>query len=162
MRHIPRLVVEEHNQNLRKPITPEEVDQAVQEMPNGMAPEPDGFTLDLFKSYWDVVKQDIYDIVEDSRKYSYVLKALNSTFITLIPKEKEARTPDRFRPIALCNVVYKIISKVIENRLKPLLPIIISKEQLGFVEGRKILDNIIHAHEIIHSLKSRKKASMII
>jgi hypothetical protein len=131
-------------------------------MPNGKAPGPDGFTVDFFKACWDVVKQDIYDIVEDSRRSSSILKALNSTFITLIPKENEARTPDRFRPIALCNMVYKIISKVIENRLKPLLPILISKEQSGFVEGRKILDNIIHAHEIIHSLKSRKKAGMII
>ena len=66
LRHIPILVVEEHNQNLRKPITPEEVDQAVQEMPNEKAPRPDGFTMDLFKACWEVVKQDIYDIVEDS------------------------------------------------------------------------------------------------
>jgi hypothetical protein len=86
---------------------------------------------------------------------------MNSTFITLIPKENEARTLDRFILIALCNVVSKIISKVIANSLKPLLPIIISKEQSGFVEGKKILDNIIEAHEIIHSLKSRKKTGMI-
>jgi hypothetical protein len=85
--------------------------------------------VDFFKACWDVVKHDIYGIVEDSRCSSSILKALNSTFITLIPKENEARTPDRFRPIALCNVVYKIISKVIANRLKPLLPILISKEQ---------------------------------
>jgi len=73
--------------------------------------------------------------------------------ITLIPKENEARTPDRYRPIALRNVVYKIISKVIANRLKPLLPTLISQEQAGFMEGRQIMDNIIHAHELIHTLK---------
>jgi hypothetical protein len=87
------LVTEEHNQNLRKPISPEEVDQAVQEMPNGKAPGPDGFTVDFFKSCWDVVKHDIYGIVEDSRHSASILKALNSTFITLIPKENEVRTP---------------------------------------------------------------------
>jgi hypothetical protein len=148
--------------NLNKPISPEEVDQVIQEMPNGKAPGPDGFTADFFKACWDVVKYDIYGIVEDSRCSASILKALNSTLITLIPKENEARTPDRFRPITLCNVVYKIISKVIANRLKPLLPILISKEQSGFVEGRKIMDNIILAHEIIHTLKSRKKSGMII
>ena len=70
--------------------------------------------------------------------------------------------PDRFRPIALCNVVYKIISKVIANRLKPLLPTLVSKEQNGYVERRKILNNIIQAHEVVHSLKSNKQAEMII
>jgi hypothetical protein len=59
--------------------------------------------------------------------------------------------------IALCNVVYKIILKFITKRLNPLLSILISKKQLGFVEGRKIMDNIILAHEIIHTLKIRKK-----
>eukprot|EP00253_Pinus_taeda_P029050 PITA_29050 len=67
-------------------------------------------------------------------------------------------TPDGFRPIALCNVVYKIISKVIANRLKPLLPALISEE----VEGRQILNNIIQAHEVVHSLKRKKQAGMII
>lgn len=71
-------------------------------------------------------------------------------------------TPDSFRPIALCNVVVKIISKIIANRLKPLLPTLVSEEQTGYVEGRKILNNIIQAHEVVHSLKSNKHTSMII
>eukprot|EP00253_Pinus_taeda_P003033 PITA_03033 len=70
-------------------------------------------------------------------------------------------TPNRFRPIALCNVIYKIISKVIANRLKPLQPTLVSEEQTGYVEGRQIL-NIIQAHEIVHSLKNNKQARMII
>ncbi|MCY6524945.1 reverse transcriptase domain-containing protein, partial [Actinobacillus pleuropneumoniae] len=66
-------------------------------------------------------------------------------------------TPDRFRPIALCNVVYKIISKIIANRLKPLLPTLMSEEKTGYVEGRQILNNIIQAHEVVHSLISKRK-----
>jgi hypothetical protein len=89
LRHIPRLVTEEHNINLRKPISLEEVDQVIQEMPNGKSTGPDGFTVDFFKSCWDVVKYDIYGIVEDSRCSASILKALNSTLITLIPKENE-------------------------------------------------------------------------
>ena len=75
-----------------------------------------------------MVKHDIYGVVEDSMQSKSILKALNATMITLILKENEARTLDRYKPIALCNVVYKIISKVIANRLKPLLPTLISQE----------------------------------
>ena len=82
--------------------------------------------------------------------------------ITLIQKENETRTPNLYRPIALCNVVYKIISKVIANRLKPLVPTLISQEQVGFVEGRQIMDNIIHAHELIHTLKIQRRGGIII
>ena len=90
-----------------------------------------------------------------------ILKVLNTSFISLIPKQDNAQTPDRFRPIALCNVVYKIISKVIANRLKPLLPTLVSVEQSGYVEGRQILNNIIQAHEVAHSFLSNRNAGMI-
>jgi hypothetical protein len=65
-------------------------------------------------------------------------------------------------PISLCNVVYKIISKFISNRMKPLLPTLISQEQASFVEGIQIFDNIIHAHEIIHTLKIQRRGGRII
>ena len=129
------LVTEEQNINLNKPIAKEEIDQVVQEMPNGKAPGPDGFTVEFFKACWEVVKHEIYGVVEDSRRSASIFKSLNATMITLIPKESEARTPNRYGPISLCSVVYKIISKVIANRLKPLLPTMISKERTGFVEG---------------------------
>jgi hypothetical protein len=70
--------------------------------------------------------------------------------------------PSQFRPIALCNVIYKIITKVIALRLKPVLPFIISHEQTGYVEGRQILDNILLAHEVIHSLRSTRTPGMLI
>jgi hypothetical protein len=131
-------------------------------MPNGKALGPDGFTVEFFKACWEVVKNEIYGVVEDSRHSASILKVLNATMITLIPKENEASTPNRYRPMELCNVVYNIISKVIANRLKPLIPSLISQEQAGFVEGRKILDNIIHAHELIHMLKPHRRGGMII
>ena len=112
--------------------------------------------MDFYKACWKTVKQDILDVVEDSRRSKKVLKALNASFIALIQKQEKSMTPDGFRPISLCNVVYKIISKVIANRLKPLLPTLISEDQTGYVEGRQILNNIIQAHEVVHSLKSNK------
>ena len=72
-----------------------------------------------------------------------VLPAFNANFITLIPKEEKSLTPKAFCPIALCNVIFKLITKRIANRLEPLLPRLISKEQTGYVEGRQILNKII-------------------
>ena len=71
-------------------------------------------------------------------------------------------TPSGFRPIALCNVIYKILSTIMVNRLKPILPALISPEQTGFVKGRQILDGIITAQEAIHYLRQLKAKGMLI
>ena len=101
-------------------------------------------------------------IVEESRLKKGVLKSFNATFLTLIPKEAGAESPEKYRPIALCNVIYKIISKVIANRLNPLLPVLISPEQSGFVEGRQFLDGVVLVHKVLHSLKSSRIPGMMI
>jgi hypothetical protein len=160
--HIPSLVTSEQNAALTRPITQEEVNQAVKTMPPGKAPGPDGFTTDFFHYCWDLIKHEVWEVIEESRASGLVLPALNATFLTLIPKEERVTNPKQFRPIALCNVIYKIITKVIANRLKPILPFVISKEQAGYVEGRQIMDSVILAHEIIHSLKSTRTPGMLI
>ena len=76
-------------------------------------------------------------------------------FLTLIPKVKNARRVTDFQPISLSNVLYKLIAKVLANRLKPLLPQIISKTQSAFMSERVITDNILIAHEMLHSLKAK-------
>eukprot|EP00253_Pinus_taeda_P012543 PITA_12543 len=161
IKHIPKLVSREDNCNLKKPVTEKEISEVLKKMKNGKAPGLDGFNVDFFKACWNIVKRDIVEIVEDSRQNKTILKALNTSFIALIPKQDNDKTPERYRPIALCNVVNKIISKVGANRLKPLLPTLISGEQTGYVEGRQILDSIIQAHEVVHSLTCNKRARMI-
>jgi hypothetical protein len=104
----------------------------------------------------------VWEVVEESRASGVVLPALNATFHTLIPKEERVTNPKHFRPIALCNVIYKVITKVIATRLKPILPYLISNEQSGYVEGRQIMDSVILAHEVIHSLKSSRTPGMLI
>ena len=77
------------------------------------------------------------------QKDKKVLKAFNATFLSLILKEQGDDSPSKFWPISLCNVVLKIITKVMANRLKPILPELVSVEQSGLVERKKILDGII-------------------
>jgi hypothetical protein len=161
-RHVPSLVTPEQNVGLLRPITIEEVDQALQETPKDKAPGRDGFTSDFFHHCWLLIRTEVWEIIEDSRASGQILQALNATFITLIPKEGQANHPKQFRPIALCNVIYKLLTKVIARRLKPILPTIISPEQSGYVEGRQILDSIILAHEVIHSLQKTKTPGMLL
>lgn len=85
-----------------------------------------------------------------------MLKEINSSFISLIPKTAKPLTATEFRPIVLCNTSYKIISKLIANRMKPLLNQIISPYQSAFIPGRKMSDNITVAHELIHNMRNRK------
>lgn len=66
----------------------EEVEEAVKEIPNVKAPGPDSFTINFYKAYWDIVKTEVWEVGEDSRRFASILKSLNSTFFTLIPKEE--------------------------------------------------------------------------
>lgn len=161
-RLIPRLVSNEKNDLLTKPITLNWVEEAVSQMKEGAAPRPDGFTENFFHHFWGLVKMDMWRMVEDSRVSWRILPALNATFLTLIPKSERADSPDKSKPISLCNVIYKIATKVIANRLKPLLPSLISPEQSGFVEGRQITDGIILVHETLHSIKVRNLPGMMV
>lgn len=128
---------------LLQPISMQEVEDAMAQLKDGKAPGPDGFTANFFHEFWELINTEVWEIVEESRSMHWILPSLTATFIVLIPKGDEPNTPDKFRPIALCNVIYKLISKVLANRLKPLLPFLISPEQTGYVEGRQIMDGII-------------------
>ena len=103
----------------------------------------------------------VWQVVESSRKLGLILHALNATFLTLVPKMDKHADPSNFRPIALCNVIYKIITKIIANRIKNLLPAFIPEIQGGFVKGRHIEENIILVQEAIHSSIHRKEKGMI-
>lgn len=95
-------------------------------------------------------------LVKESQSSKKVLRAINSTFIPLIPKKHKYESFDDFRPILYCNMVYKIIAKTIAHRMKPTLSKIIYEEQFGFLFTRQIHDAISLAKEAIHSIKKGK------
>eukprot|EP00253_Pinus_taeda_P017913 PITA_17913 len=156
-RKIPRLITEEQNTLLLKPISLQEVENAVNSVKASKAPGPDSFTSNFIQHFWELIKWEVWQVVEESHNMRWMYLGLNATFISLIPKSEESNTLDKYRPIALCNIIYKIISEVVALRLKPVLPFIISPEQSGYVEGCQIRDGIILTHEISHSLKHSKK-----
>lgn len=101
-------------------------------------------------------------MVQKSQNTQKIGGSTNSAFLALIPKEKGANIFSKFRPISLCNTGYKLITKIIANRLKPILPKIIPENQGGFIQGRQIVDNFILVQEAIHSSLLRKEQGMAI
>jgi len=96
----------------------------------------------FFLHFFELVGHDLIDVVEETRLRGEVIRPTNSTFLALIPKVNSPDTFSDFRPIALCNLCYKIITKVIARRIRPILSRSLSKEQLGFLKERQILDVI--------------------
>ena len=101
-------------------------------------------------------------MVEESRVLGKVCGSLNSTFVALIPKSDKPSSFAGYRPISLCNLIYKIITKIIAMCLKKGLSLGISDEQFGLLENRQITDAIAIAQESIHSIKVRNKEALVL
>lgn len=114
------------------------------------APGPDGFSGHFFTSCWDIIHLDIFNAVLDFFKLSTLPRAYTSSFLVLIPHGavEKAKAIKDFRPISLCNLIYKIIARLFNDRLASILPLIISENQGAFVKGRNILENISLAQEL--------------
>lgn len=121
------------------------------------APGPDGLPALFYQKYWHIVGNEVSKLVLDVLNNCRDPGDLNCNFIVLIPKGKNPTTPKDFRPISLCNVVMKIVTKTISNRIKVILSDLIDEEHSGFVRGRLITDNALVAMEYFHWLKKKKK-----
>ena len=109
--------------------SPTEIRDAVFSLHADKAPGPDGFSAGFFHTHWETIGADIVREVQEFFETSKLPPSINETFIRLIPKIQNPKTVADYRPIALCNVYYKIVSKILTKRLQPLLPNIISENQ---------------------------------
>lgn len=145
------------NELLSMVFTPEEVDQALAYMHPLKSPGPNGFGASFYEQHWRVVGNEVRHAVLDFLNNGIFDPVINSTYIALIPKLSAASLVSDFRPISLCNVLYKLIAKVLANRLKQVLPSVISEQQSAFVPGRLITDNVFVAYEALHTMNTRMK-----
>jgi exonuclease III len=158
--NLPSLVTEviSVEENVRICTIPDEheIFVAIKELGLNKAPGPDGMTGLFYKTYWPIVKDSVVKSVQSFFKGGFLLKEFNHTNIALIPKVDNPSRVNHFHPISLTNFNYKIISKILSNRFKPLLKKIVSPSQSAFLKGRSIHDNTILAHELFHSMKQKK------
>lgn len=153
--HFPRFVEEEYVEDLNDLVSAEELEGVLKWFKKDKSPGPDGWTIEFYLAFFDVLGQDLLGVVEESRTTGSIYHAINSTFIALIPKSDSPASFDDYRPISLCNCLYKIISKTIANRLRPILSRSIAPQQFSFLESRQIHEAIGLAQEAMHSIWSR-------
>ena len=152
-------VSEEMNARLTAPISPEEIRKAAFSVKGSSAPGEDGLTGVFYQKFWHIVGPQLTVKISCFSSTAVMPDGWNHTQLSLLSKITKPTKMQDLRPISLCSVQYKIISKILCNRLKHILPNIISETQGAFVSGRLISDNILIAHEIVHGLRTNPKVS---
>ena len=133
-----------------------EVRRAITGMGSFKAPGPDSFPTYFFKTYWEIIRDNVWRLVVEAFRVGSLDPSLVETLIVLIPKGEQPVILHDFHPISLCNVVYKVITKVLVNRLRPYLQNIISPLQNSYILGRCAIDNMIVAQEVLHYMHKTK------
>ncbi|KAL0292613.1 UNVERIFIED_CONTAM: hypothetical protein Scaly_2582000 [Sesamum calycinum] len=141
------------------PVTLSEVKEAFFAIDVESAPGPDGYTSAFFRNAWPVIGHAMFQAVGEFFRTGKMLKQINTTLISLIPKVSLPRYVSDFRPIACCNVLYKSITKIIVKRLQQVLPLLIDYSQNAFVPGRSITDNILLAQELMAGYNQKRLPS---
>jgi hypothetical protein len=125
-------VDQEQNDSLMVEVTKEELQKTLHNFQKDKILGSDGLPVEFYSRTFDILGDDLLKTIEYSRTTGQVLSPFNSTFISLILKSDNPQSFDQFHPISLCNNIYKIITKIIENCLKEILVDNISGENLGF------------------------------
>ncbi|KAL4348938.1 hypothetical protein GQ457_17G007600 [Hibiscus cannabinus] len=149
-------ITPEMNEKLNAEFTEEEVKRAFLQINPNKAPGLDGLPASFFRKFWPTLSHDFIKLCLDLLKGRASMVDVNQTVIVLIPKIDSPTLMKHFRPISLCTVVYKTCSKVLVNRMKPLMSCCIAENQSAFVPGRLISDNVIVANELFHYLNGSK------
>ncbi|PWA47507.1 RNA-directed DNA polymerase, eukaryota [Artemisia annua] len=147
--------------SLDAPFSCEEIKKAVWDCGSDKAPGPDGFTFGFFKIFWEVIKEDVFALVRSFQNRRVIPRGCNPSFIALIPKVKDPRFTSDFRPISLIGCQYKIIGKLLANRLAMVIDSIVSPEQSAFIKGGHILDGPMMLSEIIAHFKVTRRKLMV-
>jgi hypothetical protein len=148
---IPRVISADKTVLLDKEVTEKEIRDTFFHMRANKAPGPDGFSAEFFKAAWPVVGKEVVKAIKNFFLSGMLLKEVNATIITLVPKKINPSSMGDFKPISCCNVIYKCITKILSNRMLPFLGDLVSMNQSAFIPSRSISENVLLAQEIVRN-----------
>ncbi|CAL1388699.1 unnamed protein product [Linum trigynum] len=148
-------VTEEFGESTSGTFTDEEVRRAVMGMGALKAPGSDGLHPLFFQKFWPTVGAEVIQFARDCWTDPTKVKLVNETILVLIPKVSRPSLIEQYRPISLCNVTYKILTKCLAERLKMWMPSLVDETQTSFVPGRHITDNVCILQEVVHSMRAK-------
>jgi len=156
----PRISQEEQDW-LERPFTEEEVLNIIKQCDGDKAPGPDGYTMSFFKVCWATLKDDLMQTIQNFHQNEMIEKSFNVTFRALIPKKYGAEELMDFRPISLIGGVYKIIAKLLTERMKTVMGELVDEHQMAFLKGRQIMDAALLANELVDSRVKQKLVGVL-
>jgi hypothetical protein len=148
---IPRVISADKAVLLENEVTEEEIRDAIFHMKANKAPSPDGFFAEFYKAAWPIVGKEVVKAIKNFFLSSVLLKEVNATIITLVPKKINPSSMGDFRPISCCNVIYKCITKILSNRMLPFLGDLVGMNQSAFIPSRSISENVLLSQEIVRN-----------
>lgn len=162
LNNFPRYFNCEEANRIERPVTRDEVFRTLKLCCVDKSLGPDGWTLEFYLFFFDMLGDELTEAIEESRSKSQIPHQLNHTYITLIPKVDKPGSFDDYKPISLCNLFYKLISKIIAERIKSVLGASVSGEQFAFLPNRHISDAVGVAQECLHSIKSKRLCAFVL
>lgn len=137
---------------LQDPFTDLEIDIAVQQLARNKVSGPDGIPNEFLQTHWSVVKENVTQLIHGFYNHSIDLSNINHANIVMIPKKEICVKVSDYRPISIMNAILNLVSKILANRLRDFLPVLIVQTQTAFIGGRQISENFNATREILHHI----------
>ncbi|GKV48455.1 hypothetical protein SLEP1_g55268 [Rubroshorea leprosula] len=150
-----------NNELLVTGFAEKEIKEAIWDCCSSKSSGPDGFNFGFAKKMWEDIKAEVVDFVQEFWEHGRLARGSNASFIVLIPKTENPQGIEDYRPISLIGIMYKIIAKLLANRLRTVLPKVIGEQQMAFIEGRQLPDGVVIANEVIDEAKRKRKKSFL-
>ncbi|XP_058732732.1 uncharacterized protein LOC131604303 [Vicia villosa] len=147
---------------LEVPFTKEEIKEVVSEFDENKSPGPDGYNFNFIRKCWHFLEEEVYKFVVEFSSKANLPKAVSASFLALVPKADNPQFLGEYRPIRLVGCLYKIIAKLLANRLKKVVGKLVSQTQTAFIPGRQIQDGVLVLNEVLDYAKRFKRKCMVL